>query len=137
MVAAGTAVEAEASTEAVAAADFMGAAAGSMAEEDSPAGTLDLMAATRMAGVDFMAAIMVAAVLMVDTGMDGAAEAGVVEDGAVEVGVVAGAGDMVGAGRIGDTVGVIPMATTAIRITRPTIIRTRLTEIPTVIQRTT
>jgi hypothetical protein len=135
MEAAGTAVAAEASTEAEVAADFMGAVAGSMAEEDSPAGTLDLMAATRMAGVDFMAAIMVAAVLMVDTGMDGAAEAGVVEDGAVEVG--AGAGDMAGVGRIGDTVGAILMATTAIRITRPTMIRTRLTEIPTVIQRIT
>jgi hypothetical protein len=137
MEAAGTAVEAEAFTEAVAGVDSMGVAAGSMAEEDSPAGALDLVAATRMAGVDFMAAIMVAAVLMVDTGMDGAAEAGVVEDGAVEVGVGAGAGDMVGAGRIGDTVGAILMATTAIHITRPIIIRTRLTEIPTVIQRIT
>jgi hypothetical protein len=127
---AGTAVEAEASTAAVAA-DFMGAAAGSMAEEDSPAGTLGLVAAGALGAVDFVVALMAAGVLMEGAALvaaAGAAEVGAAEAmvGAHEAGA-AGVGDLAGAGRIGDMAGAIRMATTVIPgITGPTLICIRL-----------
>ena len=143
------AVEAEVSTVVVeeaftaeVAADFMEAVAvaDSMGEaEDSPAGTLDLVAAARL--VVGIGAVTEATDITADmAAMDGAATAtaGAAEVGAtdtVTAGAV-GAGDMVMAGRIGDGawagVGDIRMATTAIRITRPILIRI----LPTDIQRT-
>jgi hypothetical protein len=131
----------EEDSTAVGAADFMAAAVGFTAEEDSPAeATLDLVEAIRLAGIvaagptevtdiTAEAAITVAAV------MDG--EAGATA-GAAEVGeeamAMATAGDLAMAGRIGDMAGDIRMATTAtIRgITRHTLIPIR----PTVTRRT-
>ena len=117
----------------VVAADFMEAAVGFTAEEDSPAeATLDLVEAIRLAGlvaagptevtdITAGAAITVAAV------MDG-------EAGATAGAAGVGAGDLAMAGRIGDMAGDIRMDTTAtIRgITRHTLIRIR----PTVTRRT-
>ena len=130
------AVEAEeAFTAAVVVADFTVVAAGFTAEEDSPAGTLDLVAATRsaviMAAATEVVATTAGAGTTVAAVMDGAAEATAgAMDGAEAAGV--GAGDTAGAGLIGDMDGAIRMATTAIRITRPPI---RI--LPTDIQRIT
>ena len=136
MVVAGTAVvEVEVSTEAVAA-DFMEAVGVDFteAEEDSPAGTLDLMAAARLVAEDFTAVTVVVDTMVAAVVMDGAVEAtaGVDEAGAedmVTVGTAGvGAGDLAGAGRIGDMAGDIRMATMATQgITRPImVIRTLL-----------
>jgi len=105
------AVEAEEAftAAAVVVADFMGAA-GFTAEEDSPADTLDLVAAARSA------AGITAAITVDAAAMDGAAEVGAAD--MVTVGA-AGAGDLALAGLIGDMDGDIRMAITAIRITRP------------------
>jgi hypothetical protein len=133
------AVEEEVSTEAaveedstaVVAADFMGAAVGSMAEEDSPAVTLDLVAAARLAAASMVDAVSMAAGALMAAGAStvaGVAEAGVAEAGADEAGVgAAGAGDLATAGLIGDMAGAIRMATTATAgdITRHTLIRIR------------
>jgi len=135
---AGTAVEAEEAFTEAAVADFMGAAAGFTAEEDSPADTLGLVVAAVRLAAGLVAALMVAGVLTV-------AEVGAVEVGAAEAGAedtatdgVVGAGDLATAGPIGDMVGAIRMGTTATQgITRPTIIRIRLTEIPMDIPKTT
>jgi len=132
----GTAGEAEASTEAALGAGFMAGEAAFTEEEDSPAVTLDLMADIRLAvdsGAASMAAgaLMVAGDLMVAGALAGAAEVGAAV-GADEDGV--GAGDLAGAGRIGDMAGDILMATTATaRITLILTIPTR----PMVLRKTT
>ncbi len=130
----------EVSTAAVVAADFMGAAAGFTAEEDSPAaGILELAADMLIA--DIMAAATeatditgAAATMEAMADMDGAIAATVMEEDTVTAGAVGvGAGDLATAGRIGDMAGAIRMATTATRgIMRHTRIRIR----PTVTRRT-
>ena len=111
------AVEAEeAFTAAAVVADFMGAAAGFTAEEDSPADTLDLVAAARSAAGITEAITVDAGSMVAAAAMDGAAEVGAAD--MVTVGA-AGAGDLALAGLIGDMDGDIRMAITAIRITRP------------------
>ena len=129
----------EAFTEAVAA-DFMEAAVGFTAEEDSPAVILDLVAAARLAAASMVdtasmaeGALMVAGASMAA----GAAEVGADEAGADAVGAGAvGAGDLATAGRIGDMAGDIRTATTATiqGITRP---RLLIRILPTDIQKTT
>ena len=128
--------EAEVFTEAAVGAGFMAGEAAFTEEEDSPAVTLDLMAAVRLA-VDSGAASMAAGALAVGALVAEAlmAEVFVAEAlaGADEAGV--GAGDLAGAGRIGAMAGDIRMATTATatRITLILLIPTR----PTVIRKTT
>ena len=140
MVAEATAVEAEVSTVAVAA-DFMEAAGADFtgAAEDSPAGTLDLMADARLVAEDFAAGLMAATVSTADEASMAAGEvaAGEAEVGAAEAGAAdmvtagaVGAGDMAGAGLIGDMAGDIRMATTATMVTQG-ITRPTLTTIPT------
>ena len=133
---------AEVFTVAAVAADFMEVVeAGFTAVEvlaEEAAATLSA-AGIRMAAVivadmvaeDIEAATMVAAVTTVVTAAtagaagatDGAAEVGATEEVGAEAGV--GAGDLATAGRIGDMAGDIRMATTATRITRPTVILIR------------
>jgi len=137
-----TAAEAaEVFTEEAVAADFM-----EVAEEgftvvevlaEEAAATLVSAADIRMAAVivadmgaeDIVAATTVAAVTTaVAAAMDGAggATAGAAEVGVTEeVGAEAGVGDLDMVGRIGDMAGDIRMATTATRITRPTVILIR------------
>jgi hypothetical protein len=136
---AGTAVEAEEAFTVAEAADFMGAEAGFTAEEDSPAGTLDLVAVDRLAAgmeAEDIVAATVAVDLMVAAAMDGAAGVGAAEVGVEDMVTVTagavGAGDLATAGLIGDMAGDIRIATTAIRITRP-----HIRILPTDIQRIT
>jgi hypothetical protein len=125
---------AEDSTEA-GAADFMEVEAGFTAVEVSLA-EATLVSAVGIRSADIVAATMAdAATTEAAAVMAGVAEAtaGAAEAGATAGGDGAGvgAGDLDSAGRIGDMAGDIRMATTATRITRPTlIILTRPTALP-------
>jgi len=108
------------------------AEAGSTAEEDSPAGTLDSAVGIRLAGIAAATAAGVAT-MGATADMDGAAgdTAGAAEVGAADTVTdgADGAGDLVTAGLIGDMAGDIHMAPTATAegITLPILIRIRPT----------